>query len=234
MITTTIAASAITPCGAPVADGRRRRTSRGTFGAGPASAKPSWNTTHVRRMTTADAGDDDQRTARLGDRHAGQRDAAEREREPDDLDERVGGRPADHPPIAGRRREGGEAVGAGVDRTGRDVAGHGELHHPAHPDEHPPGAEQPAVEEALAARRTNAERRLEHHHADDRERPETPRGQRERDEQTADEGEHGSLEPAPPRGGRHRSLRRRVSIGHATQAASSANTTMRSRVEPGG
>ncbi len=50
MITTTIAASAITPCGAPVADGRRRRTSRGTFGAGPASAKPSWNTTQVRRM----------------------------------------------------------------------------------------------------------------------------------------------------------------------------------------
>ncbi len=48
---------------------------------------------------TADAGDDEKRTARLGDRHAGQRDATEREREPDDLDERVGGRPADHPPM---------------------------------------------------------------------------------------------------------------------------------------
>ena len=48
---TTIAANATTPCGRPLAPARLRATTCGTAGAGPASANPTWNTTHVSRIT---------------------------------------------------------------------------------------------------------------------------------------------------------------------------------------
>ena len=86
----------------------------------------------------ADPGHDDQRPAGLADAHAGQRHAAERPREAQRLDERVRRRAPDDPPAPGRRDERGEAVEAGEHQRRGDVAGHGELPHPAHAHGQPP------------------------------------------------------------------------------------------------
>ncbi len=124
------------------------------------------------------------------DPQAGQRNTTEREREPDDLDEGVGRRPADHPPRAGRGDECGDGVATGEDRAGGDVARHRELHHPPHARR----TSTPAPNSQPSSRRWRRVGRapsgdLEQHHADDGERPETPRRQRERDEQPAAEAE---------------------------------------------
>ncbi len=83
-----------------------------------------------------------------------------------------------------------------VDRTGDEVAGQGQLDHPTHPEIHPAGAEEVAEQEPLAARRCGAEGDLEEHHADDGERPETPRRHRQRDERPGAERERRTRQTA--------------------------------------
>ena len=58
----------------------------------------------------ADADDAGERAGRLGDAQAGERNAAERPREAQRLDERVGERPADRAPPTDRRGDGGDGV----------------------------------------------------------------------------------------------------------------------------
>ncbi len=71
------------------------------------SAKPSENTTHVMRITPPTRAMPAERTADLGDPQAGQRHAAEREREPQRLDQGVNaaGRPSTRQRPFGAARE---------------------------------------------------------------------------------------------------------------------------------
>ena len=132
-----------------------------------------------------DPGDADERSADLADAHAGERHAAEREREAHRLDERVGGRSSEHAPPAGRRDQRRDAVEAGEDQAGGDVPGDRQLPHPAGAHPEPGEAEEHAVPppRGLAGRR--AEGDLEQRDADERQRPEAPRRHRQRDEEAA-------------------------------------------------
>ena len=86
-----------------------------------------------------------------------------------------------HRPGRGDRRRSG--VEAAEQAGAEHVAGHGEEPHPAHADRHPGEARTGSRDRAACVRVGAAPSgRLEQRHADERERPEAPRRQRERDE----------------------------------------------------
>ncbi len=242
------------------------QTERGTGGAGTETAserrdrrgragerEPELEDQPGDEDDTAEAGDVEERAADLRDAERGERHAAEGEREAQRLGEGVGGGAADHPPRAVGGDQGGDGVVQRVDRPGDEITRQRELDHPSHPEVHPPGAEEVAEQEPLAAARRGAEGDLEEHHADDGEGPETPRGHRQRDERPGPEGERrtrhaadqawcvdtvaglgfdgrrghgGHTVTAPPSAS--------VADGDQTAVRPGERTTMRWRVDPGG
>ena len=171
---------------------------------------PIWKTTHVMRITPH-SGKLGQRSGGLRDAQAGERNPASRKREAHRLDQRMCGRPPDDAPPARRCGELGEPVIDAEEAAGDEVAGHGEVPHPAHTHRHPCQAERCPEAETHQPTGVPSEADLEQGDADERQRPPTPRRERQRDQEPAAESER---EP--------------------TQAASSRCTTMRCRVDPGG
>ena len=139
--------------------GRRRRAGTGRRApVGPRRRRPSepdWNTTG-QQHDAADAGHPEQRAACLADRQRGERHAAEREAEPDRLDERVRrGRPRPRQRPGGRGPRRGSRVEPAEQRGREHVPGRREEPHPAHARGHPADAEQPGPR-AAACRRVGA------------------------------------------------------------------------------
>jgi hypothetical protein len=185
---------------------------------------------------TADADDAGDRRGGLGDAEAGERDAPERPHEAQRLGQRVGEGPTDRAPPTHRRGELGDGVVPRVDGRRGDVAGRRELPHPRHPEGQPSEGEHEAEQGAPPARRALADGELEAGDADERERPPSPRWQREGDEETAGKGDE-----RPP-GCRQADATVDVVVvgrGGSTSASVSGstrsrNTTMRSETDPGG
>jgi hypothetical protein len=179
-ITTTAARNAAPPCRCGLAP--RRRTIAGTYGDGPASAKPIWNTNQVSRIDAAHPCDAEQWSAGLADGQGGERHPAEGDHQSQRLDEGVRRRSSDHPPRAGgcdQRRpvRGARRTCSPTTRYPGAVRNHIQ---PMPGNNHPaPNSEAAPRVDASCVDGVSPRRHLEQHHPDDRERPEAPRWQRE-------------------------------------------------------